>query len=62
LASQPTLSRFEKKVSRTDLFRMALAMTDTEIDFERRKRKARKVRRVTIDRDPTDDPTYGDHS
>lgn len=59
LASQPTLSRFENVVSRTDLFRLALAITNTVIDWERRKRKASKVRRIIIDMDPTDDPTYG---
>lgn len=60
LASQPTLSRFENEVTRTDLFRIALAITDTVIDCERRKRIVRKVRRITIDMDPTEDPTYGD--
>lgn len=60
LASQPTLSRFENGVTRTDLYRLALALTDTVIDYQRRKRIARKVRRITIDMDPTEDPTYGD--
>lgn len=60
LASQPTLSRFENDVTRTDLFRIALAITDTVIDCERRKRSVRKVHRITIDMDPTEDPTYGD--
>ncbi|HVR84685.1 MAG TPA: IS1380 family transposase [Planctomycetota bacterium] len=60
LASQPTLSRFENEVTRTDLFRIGLAITDTVIDCERRKRVVRNVRRITIDMDPTDDPTYGD--
>lgn len=59
LASQPTLSRFENEVTRTDLFRIGLAITDTVIDCERRKRVVRNVRRITIDMDPTDDPTYG---
>lgn len=60
LASQPTLSRFENDVTRTDLYRIALALTETVIDYERRKRIVRKVRRITIDLDPTEDPTYGD--
>jgi len=60
LASQPTLSRFENDVTRTDLFRIALALTDTVIDWERKKRVVRKVHRITIDMDPTEDPTYGD--
>lgn len=60
LASQPTLSRFENDVTRTDLYRIALALTETVIDCERRKRIVRNVRRITIDMDPTEDPTYGD--
>jgi hypothetical protein len=60
LASQPTLSRFENNVTRTDLFRIAVALTDTVIDWERKKRIVRNVRRITIDMDPTEDPTYGD--
>lgn len=60
LASQPTLSRFENDVTRADVYRVALALTDSVIDCERRKRKARKIRRITIDMDPTEDPTYGD--
>lgn len=60
LASQPTLSRFENNVTRTDLLRLALALTDTVIDHQRHKRFVRKVRRITIDMDSTEDPTYGD--
>jgi hypothetical protein len=60
LASQPTLSRFENEATRTDLYRIALAITDTVLDCERRKRNVRKVRLITIDMDPTEDPTYGD--
>ena len=60
LASQPTLSRLENSVRRTDLLRVAYALTDNVIARQRRKRKPRKVRRITIDMDPTEDPTYGD--
>jgi DDE family transposase len=60
LASQPTLSRFENEVTRTDLFRIGRATSETVIDCERRKRIVRKVHRITIDMDPTEDPTYGD--
>ena len=60
LASQPTLSRFENEVRRVDLFRAAVALTDAVIDCERRKRIVRKVRSITVDMDPTEDPTYGD--
>jgi hypothetical protein len=60
LASQPTLSRFENEMQWRDLYRMGMALTDTVIEAETRKRLVRKVRRITIDMDPTEDPTYGD--
>lgn len=59
LASQPTLSRFENAPSRTDLLRVAYAMTDTAIEQQKQRRFHRKVRRIVIDMDPTDDPTFG---
>jgi Transposase DDE domain group 1 len=58
LASQPTLSRFENSVDRADLYRMGIALADTVIERHRRRLK-RKVKRITIDLDPTDDPTHG---
>jgi hypothetical protein len=58
LASQPTLSRFENAVDRADLYRMGLALADSVIERHRRRLK-RKVKRITIDLDPTDDPTHG---
>lgn len=58
LASQPTLSRFENAVGRSDLYRMGIALADTVIERHRRRLK-RKVKRITIDLDPTDDPTHG---
>ncbi|MGA7770785.1 MAG: IS1380 family transposase [Candidatus Sulfotelmatobacter sp.] len=58
LASQPTLSRFENAVSRKDLYRMSEALADTVIE-RHRQRLGRKVKRITIDLDPTDDPTHG---
>jgi Transposase DDE domain group 1 len=58
LASQPTLSRFENAVNRADLYRMGVALADTVIDRHRR-RLQHKVKRITIDLDPTDDPTHG---
>lgn len=57
LASQPTLSRLENAPRSTDLMRMAYAFTDAVIERERRKR--RRVRRIVIDMDPTEDRTYG---
>lgn len=58
LASQPTLSRFENAVTRADLYRMGIALAATVIERHRRRLK-RKARRITIDLDPTDDPTHG---
>lgn len=58
LASQPTLSRFENAVDGRSLMRMGNAMADSVI-ARHRKRLRGKTRRITIDLDPTDDPTYG---
>ncbi len=58
LASQPTLSRFENAFARADLYRMSVALADAVIERHRRRLK-RKARRITIDLDPTDDPTHG---
>jgi len=58
LASQPTLSRFENAVGRADLYRMGIALGESVIARHRR-RLGRKVKRITIDLDPTDDPTHG---
>ena len=58
LASQPTLSRFENAVSRTSLFRMGKILAETVIETQRRRRKGR-AKLITIELDPTDDPTHG---
>ena len=58
LASQPTLSRFENAFDRADLYRMGIALAATVIERHRRRLK-RKVKRITIDLDPTDDPPHG---
>ncbi len=58
LASQPTLSRFENTVQRTDLYRLADALAETVIERHRR-RLGKRCRRITLDFDPTDDPTHG---
>ena len=58
LASQPTLSRFENSVDRADLYRMGIALAEAVIEGHRRRLK-RKAKRITIDLDPTDDPTHG---
>ena len=57
LASQPTLSRFENAVTRGELLRMSEALLDSVV--ERHRRRRRKVRRIIVDLDVTDDPTHG---
>ena len=58
LASQPTLSRFENRVGTRELYRMGEALADVVIE-RHRKRLHGRARRITIDLDPTDDPTHG---
>ena len=58
LASQPTLSRFENAPDRKELFRMTEALADRVIE-RHGKRLHGRARRITIDMDPTDDPTHG---
>jgi hypothetical protein len=58
LASQPTLSRFENAPNRKELLRMTEALADRVIE-RHRKRLHGRAHRVTIDMDPTDDPTHG---
>lgn len=55
LASQPTLSRLENTVTAEDLYRMGEWFVDLYI---RRTRK-RRPKRIILDLDGTDDPTYG---
>src|SRR6266540_5766933 len=58
LASQPTLSRFENAVTWTEVRDMAHVLADTVIETQRRRLRGRAAR-ITIDLDPTDDPTHG---
>jgi hypothetical protein len=55
LASQPTLSRFENTPSRTQLYRMAQALTETVLE----QYAGTKVCQIILDFDATDDPTHG---
>jgi hypothetical protein len=55
LASQPTLSRLENSVTTKDLYRIGQQFLHLYI---RRNRK-RKPKRIILDLDGTDDPTYG---
>jgi hypothetical protein len=58
LASQPTLSRFENEVDTKDLYRMSHALAETVVERHRQRLRGR-ARKITIDLDPTDDPTHG---
>jgi hypothetical protein len=58
LASQPTLSRFEHAMSPRALYRMGRTLATTVIAHHQQRLKGR-ARRITIDLDPTDDPTHG---
>ena len=58
LASQSTLSRFENALGPKSLMRMGLALADTVI-ARHRKRLRGRVKRITVELDPTDDPTHG---
>jgi Transposase DDE domain group 1 len=58
LASQPTLSRFENGVGARELIAMGHVLADTVIAHHRRRLRGQATR-ITIDLDPTDDPTHG---
>jgi hypothetical protein len=58
LASQPTLSRFENSVGPRELYRMGEALATSVIE-RHAQRLRNRARLVTIDLDPTDDPTHG---
>jgi hypothetical protein len=57
LASQPTLSRFENAAGPKVLYRMGESLADAVIKGQRRRH--RKAKRITVELDPTDDPTHG---
>jgi hypothetical protein len=58
LASQPTLSRFENSVGPRQLYRMGETLAASVIE-RHAQRLHNHARLVTIDLDPTDDPTHG---
>jgi hypothetical protein len=58
LGSQPTLSRFENVATSKDLLVMTECLAGVVVEHHA-KRLNGKVRRITIDMDPTDDPTHG---
>jgi len=57
LASQPTFSRFENAIGIGSLMRWGQTLTDAVLERQRERRK--RVRRITLDLDPTDDATHG---
>lgn len=58
LASQPTLSRLENALGPKALYRMGMALAETVIERQRRRLRG-KAKRISIELDPTDDPTHG---
>ena len=58
LASQPTISRFENHVERRALWAMGRELAASVIERHQQRLHGR-ARRITIDLDPTDDPTHG---
>src|SRR5215813_1481809 len=55
LASQPTISRFENRVSRTDLYRMALVLVDQFLASY-----VSPPTLIVLDVDDTEDPVHGE--
>jgi hypothetical protein len=58
MASQPTLSRFENAAGPRQLYSMGAALAESVIE-RHAQRLSNRARLVTIDLDPTDDPTHG---
>jgi hypothetical protein len=58
LASQPTLSRFENAGAPRELLAMGHVLADTVLALHRQRLQGH-ARLITIDLDPTDDPTHG---
>ncbi len=58
LASQPTISRFENQVGWSELHAMGRAL-GTCVIHRHQQRLHGRARRITIDLDPTEDPTHG---
>lgn len=58
LASQPTISRFENQRGMQDLYELGCELAGRVVERHRTRLHGR-ARRITIDLDPTDDPTHG---
>jgi hypothetical protein len=59
LASQPTLSRFENGIGPRQLYALTQTLADVVLAHHQARLGAKRVRRITLDFDPTDDPTHG---
>lgn len=59
LASQPTISRFENRVTRRALLRLGEALAETVLTHHQRRLRGR-ARLITVDLDPTEDRTHGE--
>jgi hypothetical protein len=59
LASQPTLSRFENRITPREVYWLTRTLADVVIASHQARLAGQRVRRITIDLDPTDDPTHG---
>jgi hypothetical protein len=58
MTSQATLSRFENTVGQHQIYYMGAALTESVIE-RHAQRLQHRAQPVTIDLDPTDDPTHG---
>lgn len=58
LSSQPTLSRFENSVGARENYRLGLALALAVLARQHTRRRG-QARQITIDLDPTADPTHG---
>ena len=60
LSSQPTLSRFENSVTRTQLMKLSDRLAGTVLGHQKKRRWGkRRPKRIIIDLDPTHDRTHG---
>ncbi|MHC4541564.1 MAG: IS1380 family transposase [Planctomycetota bacterium] len=60
LGSQPTLSRFENAIDLDTCFQIGCRLAEQVVSYQAQRRKGkRKPKSITIDIDPTDDPTHG---
>jgi hypothetical protein len=59
-ASAPGLCRLENRATRRDLVKMSHALLEHAVAHQGDVRRRGKVKRVTVDVDPSDDPTHGE--